>query len=102
VTVLETPNRRLYSPTQVFGGRFRHPCARPGCDAEMVVPDPCTPGAPERLEEGQIWACAACMALHEYYLVLDKGVRSACVRLLVGEHVREGAEPKVDEFLEGK
>lgn len=98
MSILETPNRRLYSPTQVFGGRFRHGCLRPGCDQVMVVPDPGTPIP--RLEEGHIWACGKCLANHEYYLVLERGVRSAAVRLLVGEDVRESAEPTVTEFME--
>lgn len=83
----------------IFGGHYRHVCLRPGCGWVMVVPDDATPGAPSYLCEGQIWGCGRCGAPHEYYLVLNRGVRSAGVRLLVGEHVRGSAEPAVTEFL---
>lgn len=93
-------NLRLLPPAVVFDGHYRHECLRPGCTNVMVVPDDATPGAPERLMEGQIWACAVCRAPHEYYLVLERGVRSAGVRLLDGVHIRGSAEPSVTEFLE--
>lgn len=93
----EAPSLRLFSPTEVFGGRFRHPC-HAGCGQVMVVPDPTT-NIP-RLEEGHIWACGHCFAKHEYYLVLSQGMRAAGVRLLVGTHNRGQGEPGVGEFIE--
>lgn len=97
--ILDTPNTRLYAPTEVFGGRFRHDCMA-GCGNVMVVPDPETPGAPNELREGQIWGCIRCNANHEYYLVLLSGSRTACVRLLEGVQRREAGEPTVQEFVE--
>lgn len=96
--ILETPNTRLYSPTEVFGGRFRHPCMA-ACGNVMIVPDPETPGAPDVLREGQIWACIRCQANHEYYLAMLPGQRYACVRLLEGIQRREAGEPVVQEFV---
>lgn len=96
--LLETPTRRLFAPAAVFGGRYRHDC-HAGCGQVMVVPDPATEGAPERLEEGQIWACGTCGALHEYYLAYTPGVRNACVRLLKGIHRRERGEPAIGEWV---
>ena len=97
--ILETPITRLYSPTQVFGGRFRHDCMN-GCGNTMIVPDPETPGAPTELREGQIWGCINCGANHEYYLVMLPGVRYACTRLLMGVQRRTDGEPTVQEFVE--
>ncbi len=96
--LLETATRRLYRPAAVFGGRFRHEC-HAGCGNVMVVPDPETPGAPDRLEEGQIWACAKCFAKHEYVMAYTPGVRNAAVRLLIGVDRRESGEPTVGEFV---
>jgi hypothetical protein len=95
--LLESPNRRLYTPADVFGGRFRHPC-HGGCGNVMVVPDPETEGAPDVLREGQIWGCRQCFAAHEYYMVYIPGVRMACVRLFRGPMQRESFEPKAAEF----
>jgi len=91
---------RLYATCTVFsGGRFRHEC-QGGCGNVMVVPDPCTEGAPDALREGQIWGCIRCRSAHEYYLVLTPGVRMAGVRLLAdGPYRRTSAEPTVDEFV---
>jgi len=96
--LLETPNRRLFSPTEVFGGRFRHPCYA-GCGNVMVVPDPETPGAPDVLREGQIWGCLQCGTPHEYTMAYLPGTRWACVRVFQGVMARESAEPTVTEFL---
>ena len=95
--LLELPNRRLFAPAEVFGGRYRHPC-HANCGNTMVVPDPETEGAPDKLRPGQIWGCLRCGAAHEYYMVYLPGVRSACVRLLRGIQQREGSEPTISEF----
>lgn len=88
----------------VFGCHYRHRClgglsGATGCTAEMVVPDPNTPGAPAVLEEGQIWECVQCGALHEYYIEYRGGARHGCVRLLAGVQRRESGEPTVTEFM---
>jgi hypothetical protein len=95
-----TENTRVHPPSE-FVGTFRHACLAK-CGQIMIVPDRSTPGAPERLEDGQIWRCGTCGALHEYYLAFGKGERAAIVRLLKGLHVRSSAEPRVDEFMEKK
>lgn len=96
--LIETPNTRLYSPTEVFGGRFRHPCMA-GCGNVMIVPDDCTDGVRTRLDQGDIWTCIKCGGSHEYYTVFLPGVRMACVRLLQGIQRREAGEPTVQEFV---
>lgn len=97
--LIETPTTRLYSPTEVFGGRFRHDCMA-GCGNVLIVPDPETPGAPNDLREGQIWRCRRCGGLHEYYLAMLPGQRYACVRLLEGIQRRTAGEPLVREFVD--
>lgn len=97
----EKDNVRIYSPSEVFGGTFRHACLNK-CGNNLVVPDRETPGAPQRLEDGQIWRCRTCGALHEYYLARGRGFTDAIVRLLKGIHQRQGYEPKIDEFMEKK
>ena len=97
-------SKLLTSMEGVFGGHYRHRClgglsGRTACEAVMVVPDPETPGAPQVLEEGQIWGCARCGALHEYYIAYKDGGRYGCVRLLLGDDVRESWEPGVTEFM---
>lgn len=98
----EKDNVRIYSPSEVFGGgTFRHQCLMK-CGNTLVVPDRNTPGAKERLEDGDIWRCKVCGALHEYYLAHGRGFTDAIVRLLKGQHKRAGYEPKIDEFMEKK
>lgn len=94
----ESPVLRLDAPRAVFGGHYRHECMR-RCGNVLVVPDPSTPGAPDRLEEGHIWACAACGALHEYYVAYGTRSRNAAVRLLDGMDVRTSGEPTVLEWV---
>jgi hypothetical protein len=65
----------------------------------MVVPDRETPGAPEILTEGQIWACGRCGANHEYYIRYEGPIRNGCVRLLLGNGDRDRGEPTVTEFM---
>lgn len=96
--VLDTPNTRLYSPTEVFGGRFKHDCMG-RCGNTMVVPDAFTDGVRTKLEDGDIWGCIKCGATHEYYMVRLPGVRTACVRLHEGIQRREAGEPTVGEFV---
>jgi hypothetical protein len=95
--VFETADRRLYSPAAVFGGRYRHGCMA-ACGNEMIVPAP--DSAKTRLEDGDIWRCNTCGALHEYYVVRLPGTRHAAVRLLRGVHRREAGEPLLTEFVE--
>ncbi len=96
--LLETKQRRLLSPTMVFGGHCRHQCY--GCEALLVVPPE---SQAERLEEGDIYCCNACGTLHEYYLAFAGGSRWATIRVLRGPHIRESGEPTLKEFfLEAK
>ena len=94
----DTPRIALASPEQIFGGTYRHPCLN-GCGNEMVVPDRQTPGAPELLCEGDIWACLRCGAAHEYYLYYADGARHGACRLLAGNGDRASGEPRIDDFI---
>lgn len=94
----ETRERRLLAPEAVFGGHCRHLCYA-DCGNPMTVPNPNAPG-PDKLEDGQIWQCNRCGALHEYYMAFAAGSRWAVIRLLRGPHVREAGEPRIDEFME--
>lgn len=96
--LVDTDKTRVFPTSEVFSGTFTHDCMAK-CGNRMTVPDRNTPGAPERLEDGQIWICRTCGAMHEYYLALSRSSRGAIVRLLKGLHVREGFEPPAGEFI---
>ena len=95
--LLETPQRRLFAPEQVFSGHCRHACYS-GCGNIMVVPSE-APGCGEKLEEGDIWACNKCGTLHEYYMAYAGGSRWATIRVLRGPHKRDQGEPTILEFV---
>src|SRR5215831_20445961 len=94
--------RLLVTPSSFINTHVRHRCIAglngfrgPDgrvCEQVMVVPDDCTPGAPEVLTEGQIWGCGNCGALHEYYIAYEGGNKVGMVRLLKGEHRRDSGE----------
>lgn len=91
----EQANTRVLPPI-VWGEGYRQPCLRPGCDNVLCI---------DRLEDGHIWACAKCMANHEFYSAYSGvgragAIKYGMVRLLVGDHVRAPGEPGIMEFVE--
>lgn len=89
----EQANTRVLPPI-VWGQGYAQPCLR-DCGNVLTL---------EHLEDGQLWACAACLAMHEFYSAYVSGpggaVKYGLCRLLVGDHIRVPGEPGILEFVE--
>jgi hypothetical protein len=89
----EQANTRVLPPI-VWGEGYAQPCLT-GCGNVLAL---------DRLEDGDIWACAKCRAMHEFYSAYVSGpggrIKYGLCRLLVGAHIRRPGEPDITEFVE--
>lgn len=92
----ESPNSISVSPL-IFGGGHRQRCLNKGACEQVFIID--------RLEDGDIYACPACLGKHEFYVAYAPGpqagtrIKYGRVRLLQGEHIRTPGEPRIDEWV---
>jgi hypothetical protein len=107
-------NKRHFPPS-VFGRPYRMECMRPGCPGVLRIEgldiEETTDGIhwtrrkETGLQEGQLWGCPRCMAVHEFYreYVMNANpgvaVTLGTVRVLLGDQTRAKGEPKITEFL---